>query len=226
MIAKSTVNQRVIGLIVPLVLTLGIAFVSLPVRGQSEKDDQQQLDAAAKADRLQLEDAKRVLRQKYNDLERINARGRSSTTLPEQGRTTLDFNKAADVIIDPRKHCLYVGMTPYEDCENGTLRIDLEKGVNYTVRCSGEAFMSSETGEFADPYPGVFFGYQTNEQDCHAVQNAILKPGDSITFTTPTCIGDDENVFVIAFFMQAWKHRNAPDHRGSYTLSFTRNVVE
>jgi hypothetical protein len=96
--------------------------------------------------------------------------------------------------------------------------------VTYTVRCSGEAFMSTETGEFADPYPGIFFAYQTDQQDCHEIRNAILKPGDAITFTTPTCLGEEEDVFAVAFFMQAWKHRYEPAQRGSYTLSFTRTA--
>jgi hypothetical protein len=130
------------------------------------------------------------------------------------------------VTVDPKKHCLYVGMAPYADCENGTLRIDLQKGVTYTVRCSGEAFMSSEEGEFADPYPGIFFGYQTNEQDCHAVHNTILKPGDTLTFTTPTCLATDEDVFAVAFFVQAWPHRKAPAQHGAYKLSFTRQVAD
>jgi hypothetical protein len=47
MIAKSTMNRRVVGLIVPLVILLGIAFVSLPVRGQAAKEERKGIEAAA-----------------------------------------------------------------------------------------------------------------------------------------------------------------------------------
>jgi beta-lactamase regulating signal transducer with metallopeptidase domain len=223
MIAESQISRRLFGLGAPLVVLIGLAFLCIPVQGQATKEPQTSVPPGKAVQKpappLRVDFFER------SDLgaAEANAAKRPHDELNSQ-RATLKFNDTADVTVDPKKHCLYIGIPPYKGCENGTLRIDLEKGVTYTVRCSGEAFMSTETGEYADPYPGVFFGYQTDEEDCHAIRYAILKPGQTITFTTPTCLAAEEDVFAVAFFVQAWQHRTAPAQRGSYKLSFSRST--
>jgi hypothetical protein len=222
MIAKPMLDRRVL-VVVPLVVLLGVGFLALPVRGQTTE---KKAAKNAKANVYVESDSLILWHTGDGDAVVTQAKRASSAVAPKESRLKPDFGKTGDVKVDPKKHCLYVGMQPYEGCENGTLRIDLEKGVTYTVTCSGEALMSDEGGGNADPYEGIVFGYQTDEQDCHAVRNKVLKPGDSVTFTTPTCIGFDEDVFAVAFFLQAWPHRNGPDQRGSYTLKFTRTQPE
>jgi hypothetical protein len=223
MIAESQISRRLLGLGAPLLVLIGLAFLCIPVQGQATKEPQTSVPP-----RNAVQKPAPPIRVDY--FERLEPRAaeaiaakRPHDKLNSQ-RATLKFNDTADVTVDPKKHCLYIGIPPYKGCDNGTLRIDLEKGVTYTVRCSGQAFMSTETGDDADPYPGVFLGYQTNEEDCHAIRYAILKPGETITFTTPTCLAAEEDVFAVAFFVQAWQHRTAAAQRGSYTLSFSRSA--
>jgi BlaR1 peptidase M56 len=235
MIAESQVSRRLIGLGAPLVVLVGVAFLCIPVRGQTTQEPQS--TAAAEGTVVKSVDGGRfvpdhtpkpiadlvdtLVQFDFQVAGAAAAKPANDALISQRAR--LKFNDKADVKVDPKKHCLYIGTPAYKGCENGSLRIELEKGVTYTVRCAGEAFMSSETGDDADPYPGVFFGYQSNEEDCHAIRYAILKPGRSIPFTTPTCLAAEEDVFAVAFFVQAWPHRTAPAQRGSYTLSFSRS---
>ena len=47
---------------------------------------------------------------------------------------------------------------------DAVVRLDLERGKTYTITAAGEAFMSSQTGADADPFPGVVVEYGTDEQ--------------------------------------------------------------
>jgi hypothetical protein len=132
------------------------------------------------------------------------------------GRSDITMN-VADVTVDARRHCLYIGQPPASG--QGALRIDLEKGVTYTVGAAGEAFMSEETGADADPFPGIVLYYSTDVEDGYAVRYTVLKPGDSVKFNTPSQISPKDEVFAIAFFLDAWSDS---ENRGSYTLTITR----
>jgi hypothetical protein len=79
--------------------------------------------------------------------------------------------------------------------------------------------MSTQTGVNADPFPGVVFYYSTDEEDCYAIRYVVLKPGDSVTFRTPWLISPADEVFALAFFLDAWPNS---DNHGSYTLKFDR----
>lgn len=129
--------------------------------------------------------------------------------------------RVAEVTVDPKKHCMYLGQPPASG--QGALRVDLERGVTYTVRATGKAFMSDETGDNVDPFPGVMLFYCTDEEDGFAVRQAMLKSGESITFTTPWAIDAKDEVFASAFFIDAWA--DSPNH-GGYTLTFTRSDKE
>lgn len=47
-----------------------------------------------------------------------------------------------------------------------------------------------------------------------------MKPGESITFKSPWAISEDDEVYAMAFFIDA--ARGTAQH-GSYTLTFTRS---
>jgi hypothetical protein len=96
-------------------------------------------------------------------------------------------------------------------------------GKTYTVTASGEAFMSSQTGVDADPFPGVFVLYGTDEADCYATRQIVLAPRKSITFRSPWLIDPASDVSLLAFFLDVW-----PDspNRGSYKLTVTQASKE
>jgi RNA polymerase sigma factor (sigma-70 family) len=126
-----------------------------------------------------------------------------------------------EIVVDPTRHCIHLPATNLkaEDRLNDSVLVaSLEKGKTYTVTASGEAFMSEQTGVDADPFPGVVVLYATDEEDCYAERQIILKPGQSITFRSPWNIKPTDNVSLTAFFLDTW-----PGHpkRGSYTLTIT-----
>ena len=99
---------------------------------------------------------------------------------------------------------------------DGAVRLDLERGKTYTVTASGEAFMSEQTGADADPFPGVVVLYPTDEEDCYAIRQIVLAPGKSITFRSPWLIDPNDDVYLMAFFLDTWP---GDPKRGSYTLT-------
>jgi hypothetical protein len=106
---------------------------------------------------------------------------------------------------------------PIHDRPNdGAVRVDLERGKYYKVTAAGEAFMSEQTGADADPFPGVVVNYPTDEEDCYAVRQIVLAPGKSIAFRSPWCINPKDEVFLTAFFLDAW---DGGPKRGRYTLT-------
>jgi hypothetical protein len=78
--------------------------------------------------------------------------------------------------------------------------------------------MSASTGRDADSFPGVVLVYGTDEEDGYAIRQTVLAAGKSITFRTPWAINPDDEVFLMAFFLDVW-----PDttKRGSYKLTVT-----
>jgi hypothetical protein len=122
------------------------------------------------------------------------------------------------ITIDPMRHCIHLSVTNLNRDErpnDGAVRIDLERGKFYKVTASGQAFMSEETGVDADPFPGVSLLYGTDEEDGYAVRQTVLAPGKSITFRSPWRIRPQDEVFLMAFFLDIWP--TTPE-RGSYTL--------
>lgn len=131
-------------------------------------------------------------------------------------RATMNFD-SLEATVDPKKHCIFVTETE-KSVRTGALRFDLERGVTYTFQASGEAFMTSQTGVDADPFPGLMLYYPTDEEDCYAWRMAVLRPGDKVTFKTPWLIKPDDEVFALAFFLAI-----TPDeHRGSYKLAIKK----
>jgi RNA polymerase sigma factor (sigma-70 family) len=124
-----------------------------------------------------------------------------------------------EVVVDPTRHCIHLPPTNLKgddrlnDC---ILVVSLEKGKLYTVTASGEAFMTEQTGADADPFPGVVVLYGTDEEDCYASRQIVMKPGKSITFRSPWLIDPSAGVSLSAFFLD-----EAAGHpkRGSYTLT-------
>ncbi len=124
-----------------------------------------------------------------------------------------------EVVVDPTRHCIHLPPTNLKgddrlnDC---ILVVSLEKGKLYTITASGEAFMTESTGADADPFPGVVVLYGTDEEDCYASRQIVMKPGKSITFRSPWLIEPSAGVSLSAFFLD-----EAAGHpkRGSYTLT-------
>ena len=67
--------------------------------------------------------------------------------------------------------------------------------------------MGAATGRDADPFPGVVLVYGTDEEDGYAIRQTVLAPGKSITFTTPWAIKPEDEVFLMAFFLDIWPIR-------------------
>jgi RNA polymerase sigma factor (sigma-70 family) len=126
-----------------------------------------------------------------------------------------------EITVDAVRHCVHLAeMSVKRDSRpnDGAVRLDLERGKTYTVAAAGEAFMTSQTGPNADPFPGVVLIYGTDEEDGYAIRQTVLAPGKSITFRTPWAINPVDEVNLIAFFLDAWPQT---PKRGSYTLSVT-----
>ena len=72
-----------------------------------------------------------------------------------------------EITVDAARHCVNLAYTSVkrDSRPNDTVvRLDLERGRTYTVTASGEAFMSSQTWVDADPFPGLFVLYGTDEE--------------------------------------------------------------
>ena len=78
--------------------------------------------------------------------------------------------------------------------------------------------MTNETGPDADPFPGVVLVYGTDEEDGFAIRQAILAPGKSITFKTPWLINPEDEVCLMAFFLDT---HHGSIKRGIYKLTVT-----
>lgn len=198
MTANLKVRSRMPVLVAGLFLLAAVAFYCLPAKGQGTVEDS--VPATKKVNPAapgipQLTDA---------------------PLLPVVEKQALRY-RTAEVTVDPRKHCLFIGQPPASG--QGVLRADLERGVTYTVTAAGEAFMSNQKGVDADPFPGVVFYYSTDEEDGYAVRYVVLKPGDSVTFRTPWLIAPADEVFAAAFFLDAWP---SSENHGDYTLTFRR----
>jgi RNA polymerase sigma factor (sigma-70 family) len=126
-----------------------------------------------------------------------------------------------EITVDAVRHCVHLAeMSVKRDSRpnDGAVRLDLERGKTYTVTAAGEAFMTSQTGSDADPFPGVVLIYGTDEEDGYAIRQTILAPGKSITFRTPWAINPEDEVNLIAFFLDLSPQTQK---RGGYTLSVT-----
>jgi RNA polymerase sigma factor (sigma-70 family) len=126
-----------------------------------------------------------------------------------------------DITVDAARHCVHLApfhVKKESRPNDGAVRLDLERGKTYTVAAAGEAFMSASTGREADPFPGVVLVYGTDEEDGYAIRQTVLAAGKSITFKTPWAIKPEDEVFLMAFFLDIW-----PDtkKRGSYALTVT-----
>jgi RNA polymerase sigma factor (sigma-70 family) len=131
-----------------------------------------------------------------------------------------------EITVDAARHCVnlaYMSVKRDSRPNDAVVRLDLERGKTYTVTASGEAFMSSQSGVDADPFPGVFVLYGTDEEDCYATRQIVLAPGKSITFRSPWLIDPASDVSLLAFFLDVW-----PDspNRGSYKLTVTQASKE
>ncbi len=205
MIAGQKVSARFPILAALFALVIGGAFFSLPVRGQGARETADEQPAAENAD---------PAAPRAGAPDKVTAKA-NSIPVPVAEKGALKY-RTAEVTVDASKHCLFIGQAP---AGHGALRVDLERGVTYTVSAAGEAFMSTQTGGDADPFPGVVFYYSTDEEDCYAIRYVVLKPGDSVTFRTPWLISPDDEVFALAFFLDAWP---GTENHGSYTLTFRR----
>ncbi len=126
-----------------------------------------------------------------------------------------------EVTVDAIRHCVHlaeVHMKRDERPNDGAVRLDLERGKTYTVTATGQAFMTESTGSDADPFPGVVIVYSTDEEDGYAIRQTVLAPGKSITFKTPWAISPNDEVSLMAFFLDI-----TPDtiKRGGYKLTVT-----
>jgi hypothetical protein len=123
------------------------------------------------------------------------------------------------ITVDPTRHCIHlpwVSQKRDDRPNDGSIRVDLERGKYYKVTAAGEAFMSGQTGADADPFPGVVVIYPTDEEDCYAIRQIVLAPGKSITFRSPWLIAPNSEVFLMAFFLDTYA---GDPKRGSYTLT-------
>jgi hypothetical protein len=104
---------------------------------------------------------------------------------------------------------------------DGAVRLDLARGRTYTVTAAGEAFMSDSTGPDADPFPGVVLIYGVDAEDGYAIRQTVLAPGKSITFTSPWAISPNDEVYLLAFFLDIWSDTIK---RGGYKLTVTETA--
>jgi hypothetical protein len=124
-----------------------------------------------------------------------------------------------EITVDPTRHAVHlpwVSQKRDDRPNDGAVRLDLERGKFYKVTAAGEAFMSEQTGANADPFPGVVVLYPTDEEDCYAERQIVLAPGKSITFRSPWLISPNDDVTLMAFFLDDY---TGGSKRGSYTLT-------
>ncbi len=132
-------------------------------------------------------------------------------------------SQKVEVTVDATRHCVHLAeMTLKRDARpnDGVVRLDLERGKTYTVTAAGEAFMTDSTGPDADPFPGVVLVYGTDEEDGYAIRQTVLAPGKSITFKTPWAINPEDEVYLMAFFLDIVPQKIK---RGSYKLTVTES---
>jgi RNA polymerase sigma factor (sigma-70 family) len=126
-----------------------------------------------------------------------------------------------EITVDATRHCVHlseVSLKRDARPNDGAIRLDLERGKTYTVAATGEAFMTDSTGPDADPFPGVVLVYSTDEEDGYAVRQTVLAAGKSITFKTPWAISPEDEVYMLAFFLDIGPNKT---QRGSYKLTVT-----
>jgi hypothetical protein len=114
--------------------------------------------------------------------------------------------------VDADANCVY--MTDRQRPAQVAVRTRLAAGRDYVVRVSGEAWLSEDEGEQADPMPGVVVVYCSNEQDGFATKYELLQPGDTLRFSTPKT-GRRKDLFLSAFFIDYWPESK---NRGSYQI--------
>jgi RNA polymerase sigma factor (sigma-70 family) len=125
-----------------------------------------------------------------------------------------------EIKVDAVRHCVHlpaVSVKRGSRPNDGAVRLDLERGTTYQVAVDGEAFMGPATGPNADPFPGVVLVYGTDGEDGYAIRQSVVAPGKSITFKTPWAISPEDEVFVMAFFLDI----EGLSNRGGYTLTVT-----
>ena len=121
-----------------------------------------------------------------------------------------------DYLIDPIKNCIFLNDNTKQN--EKLLKVKLDLNTEYVVELSGEAYLSEQTGNEADPFPGVVLFYCSDGQDGYATQYYVLKPGTSLKYRTPSV--DPDNVFILAFLLDYWPgSRNT----GKYMLSIKKN---
>jgi hypothetical protein len=210
MIASKRVSHRIASPLRVVILFSTAALFCLPVQGEQPQAETERAEAAKK-----IYDAKVQFERATGQA--ATQAGAAAPGVPVGDNVPLKY-RTADVTVDATKHCLYVGQPP--KAGQGALRVDLERGFTYTVRAAGKAFMSDETGDQADPFPGILLFYSIDDEDGYAVRQVMLKPGDSVSFTTPWLIQEKDEVFAAAAFVDAWA--DSPN-QGGYTLTFTRS---
>ena len=144
-----------------------------------------------------------------------------------EGNLIVDWNpvragaEKVEITVDAARHCVnlaYMSVKRDSRPNDAVVRLDLERGKTYTVTAAGEAFMTSQTGVDADPFPGVLVLYPTDEEDCYAIRQIVLAPGKSITFRSPWLIDPVSDVTLLAFFLDV---DPISPNRGSYKLTVT-----
>ena len=120
--------------------------------------------------------------------------------------------------VDADAHCVYLGMEQIP--ERNAAKVALRTGHRYTVKAAGAAYLSEQTGAESDPAPGVVLFYATGEEDGFATRYAVLPTGGTVTFRTPDA--DPEDVYLAAFFLDAWPQS---ENIGRYTLTITGEKV-
>jgi RNA polymerase sigma factor (sigma-70 family) len=126
-----------------------------------------------------------------------------------------------EVTVDAVRHSVHLAnVSVKRDARpnDGAILVDLQKGKTYKVTAAGEAFMSSHTGPDADPFPGVVVLYGVDAEDGYAIRQAVLAPGQSVSFRAPWNIDPTADVSLFAFFLDIWPES---PNRGNYTLSIT-----
>jgi hypothetical protein len=118
--------------------------------------------------------------------------------------------------IDATQNCIFLNQTE-NNIPKKSVKVKLEMNTRYRVELGGDSFYSNQTGKDADYMSGVVIFYATNEEDGFRSVYQVLKPGQSIEFTTPN--EEPDNVFLIAFVIDYWPESI---NRGAYTLKVTK----
>jgi AcrB/AcrD/AcrF family len=148
---------------------------------------------------------------------------RPSRAVPvKRGNLIVDWIPAhrgkKEITVDATRHCIHVPLVSQKQDDrpnDGAVRLDLVRGKSYKITASGEAFMSEQTAVDADPFPGVVVVYSTDEEDGFANRQIVLATGKSITFRSPGGVSPNDDVFLLAFFLDT----HTGPKRGSYTLT-------